>query len=154
MIELISFQFINLDLEFGLEIPIFSLDSCTTKSKHMNDLSIVKCKSSDSNFDGTFTFFIKAKTWKFCKALFHLILNPALEARYYRRGRCIKRANPSIVHFLDVVLEEIYWNIELNGKVTGSDGFDIPFDIVVFLNFLNVVKDIDHKESNEDRGAA
>lgn len=70
------------------------------------------------------------------------MLNPSLEARYYSRGRLSffgSGVQPTLVLLFDVVFVKCFGNIELNSEVTGSDSLDIPFDIVVLLNLLNVV---------------
>lgn len=55
---------------------------------------------------------------------------------------------------LFIILEESLGNIKLNGEVTGSDSLDVPLNVVVFLNLLDVVEVVDHEEGKEDGSAA
>jgi hypothetical protein len=58
--------------------------------------------------------------------------------------------NPGIFLVLDVVAKEFGVDIELDREVASRDGLDVPLDVVVLLDLLDVVEVVDHEESDED----
>ena len=44
-----------------------------------------------------------------------------------------------------------FQNIKLNSKIAGRDGLDVPLDVVILLDFLDVVEKVDYEECNKHR---
>ena len=65
-------------------------------------------------------------------------------------AKVIAEFEPFFFHLILVLVEEVISNIHFNSVVSGSYRFDIPFNVIVFLNSLNVVEAVDHKECNKN----
>ena len=61
---------------------------------------------------------------------------------------------PIKILFLDEIFEKAIIDIEFDGVVASSDCFDVPFDVIIFLDLLDVVKVDYHKEGDEDSETA
>lgn len=53
--------------------------------------------------------------------------------------------NPGVFEIAFVVVEKFWVNVKLDSEVTGRDSLYVPLNIVVLLDFLDVVEIVDNK---------
>ena len=92
------------------------------------------------------------------QSLLHLVLNPVTEgshARFILDAFLIGLFRSPVRVLLDQeVVEEVWIDIKLDGVITGGDSFDIPLDVIILLDLLDIVEIENHEERHEDGQAA
>ena len=86
------------------------------------------------------------------------MLNPVTEgshARFILDAFLIGLFRSPVRVLLDQeVVEEVWIDIKLDGVITGGDSFDIPLDVIILLDLLDIVEIENHEERHEDGQAA
>ena len=137
-------------------IPLLILDNIASFLKQVDNFSIFEGKGSNCDLDMFNRIFLVAQIWQSVQPLLHLILDPVSEGLHagdVLNALLVLPAYPFGVLFNKEVIKEAWSDVKLNCVVSSCYSFDIPFDIVVFLNLLDVVQIKHYEECQKDSHA-
>mmetsp|Transcript_41367 Transcript_41367/g.54395 ORF Transcript_41367/g.54395 Transcript_41367/m.54395 type:complete len:307 (+) Transcript_41367:2002-2922(+) len=135
-------------------VPALLLDDGAALFEQVDDFVVFEGEGGDGDFDVLDGLVLVAQVGQLVEAPLHFVLDPVAEGLHARHVvfACSQLPSDPVVRFFDdEVVVEVGGDVKLDGVVASSDCLDVPLHVVIFLNFLHVVK-VDEDEEGDKSG--